>query len=240
MDEAVELAELRRRAYGPGGGIDAAGIARLRELEQATRTPALTEPSAGRVDEARSERPDEEPAAPVATDALTSVPPSGEGRGWLARRPTWQVAAAGVIIGAVVAGGAGAVVAAAASGSGPDARLALASEQPAANRFHDVEARAHEQFHPFEVYSAPREEMTCLYVALPTEQDGGWYGHVDCVPAGDSPRVSLWIGDVGMPMGSLPPVEGIESGTHLRFELRGDSVDVWVTTVPQATPTPRV
>jgi hypothetical protein len=44
VDEAAELAELRRRAYGPGGGIDAAGIERLRELEGRAQAPAPARP----------------------------------------------------------------------------------------------------------------------------------------------------------------------------------------------------
>lgn len=44
VDEAAELAELRRRAYGPGGGIDAAGIERLRELEGRAQAPTPARP----------------------------------------------------------------------------------------------------------------------------------------------------------------------------------------------------
>jgi hypothetical protein len=127
----AELAELRRRAYGPGsdGGLDAVDAARLRELESLARpaspafatagraatptpsTPSRTEASVGG-DSARAAEAD--PSSAVTTDQEPTSPsrPSEEASTeppsrpvWWRRRMVWVAAVAavaGIAIGAGV------------------------------------------------------------------------------------------------------------------------------------------
>ncbi|WP_345750535.1 hypothetical protein [Microbacterium rhizophilus] len=239
MDEAVELAELRRRAYGPEGGIDAVGLARLRELEERAheraRPAPVVEPEPAPVEPpiAPMTAPGQEPEAD-APEQDASTPRSSSVAAWLRRRSVWQVAAAGVLGGAAVVVGGSAIVAAA-NAQSPVATLRMTDDQRDDRYFGVRDLQPHEMFHGFDVRSKHEHGVACLYVAFLDESDESWFGDMDCAPAADIARISVWVGSTSIDSWRVinRQVDGIAPRTYVRFELRGDDVEVWTTRLPE-------
>jgi hypothetical protein len=252
VDEAVELAELRRRAYGPEGGIDARGLTRLRELEDRARAVAqdrraepsasATAPSASATAPSRAAAP--EPAVGPAAAAPTASPgrddtPAGSGiarRLATGRRWPWLVAA--LLIGGFVGGGVSTAVAR--NGPQPVAVLRVVDDERAPSRFVPDDARAHEAFHALDVrsWTDPRSGYRCLGVVA-ADGDGEGYFWTACAPAALGTMLDAEVydapGDREYPFQS-ERVDAPE-GTYFRLQLDGEVVKVW--RVDRAEPTPR-
>lgn len=103
IDESGELAALRERAYGPGGGITPAELSRLQELEGAPDgSPVLVAEGVG---EAEDERVADDAPAPSPPDPI-AVPPRRRGR-------TLLIVGVCTVVAAAIGFGAGALVTAA-------------------------------------------------------------------------------------------------------------------------------
>lgn len=266
VDERDELADLRRRAYGPDADLDAAGLARLERLEAAAREARAAAPAMPDL-----VPPDLVPGEAAPPHAETAVAASGPGASPLAipagadpgpdvaddesaapttrraqrpsaRRPVRRGAwvAVGVAVGVALTGGVGAAVA---NADAPDATLRIVEDD---DRGHDefwgdIDARMHELYHSIDIRSTRQPEGACLYYMF--ELDGeGVTGGMDCAPAGIVPTLSFWNGPNGlMPewYGGQAPVGDLERGEFLRFELHGDVVKVWRRPPIDPSPAPR-
>ncbi|MDY0909444.1 hypothetical protein [Microbacterium sp. CFBP9034] len=129
-DPSRELADLRRRAYGPDADIqrDPEAQARLRELEDLARTredepvsaapaarprvaaapPPIAAGEASAAPEGAARSDDDPSPAGGAASATDSFAPLGAGRPWWRRIPTWTIAAGVGVVGLVAGIGIGA------------------------------------------------------------------------------------------------------------------------------------
>jgi hypothetical protein len=228
-DEARELEELRRRAYGPGGGLtaDSAGAARLEDLERrrAARRVAAASPAPA-VTPLRTSAA--APTAAVAVGATDAAPPSP----LLARARRHPRVVAGVVAAVLVL-----LVAAWLTprliGMGADLTL---GEVPAEVDLADT----------LSLYGFPEDEfsggrieqfedwggLTILLATSPEGErcllvEGESYGlaGVSCVPSDLDPIVDVrvWPGMTEDPFGpSLP------EGSVVRFVHHDGRVHVWI------------
>ncbi|OCG74376.1 hypothetical protein [Microbacterium sediminis] len=252
MDEDAELAQLQARAYGPDADIDAAGAARLRELQErarAARSAALaTAPTEAPVTVAPvaapappSEPEPSSPGAPARPEPAGDARPAAAeveapARGWW-RRPA-VIAAVGALAGVALAGGVGAAITA---GAAPDAILAIEPEGRAATVFGGFgDATVFELYHGIDVSSTTQAGSTCLHVYYDFVDEGGGtaaFGDSRCAPDGAAVIAEVWVGE--SPYGwSSGELEDVRSGTFLRFQLDGDVVKVWRFDPPAPTETP--
>lgn len=246
VDEDAELAQLQARAYGPDADIDAAGAARLRELQERARAAraaaVLPTPAPAGVEPVTPAPPEAEPQpdGPARPEPAGNAGPATEdetpARAWW-RRPA-VIAAAGALAGVALAGGVGVAISGA---DAPDAVLHIVDEERPNDLFGSEDMTTYELYHRIDVRSSHPDGASCLFALL--ELDVGdpdfpaSYGDTACAPDGENPIVELWFGE--SPMGwSAGEVEGFASGTFLRFQLDGDVVKVWRFEPPAPTETP--
>lgn len=236
-----ELADLRRRAYGPNADIQRDPIAqrRLYELEQLAR-PAADEPvhesevarqevlpPPGVGDEASDSPDSTEPEPSVAVEEAAVAPPATAARrSWWRRIPLWAVAA-------VVGLGVGLALGLSwptSSEPPPDLTLDVepgGGEKGAGFRenldYWGVDPSTvvpHEPFDAIQVWTARAvDESRCLLLSF----DGGFLS-ATCSGAGLDPVLDFTVYD-GM---SLELETPLPIGTVIRFVGREGHVDVWV------------
>jgi hypothetical protein len=223
-----ELAELRSRAYGPDADIerDEDALARLIELEELARTDAPA-PADADPDVPASPAAHSSPIAVVVHDAPADAPPA-------ARRPWWRrIPVAAIVALAAMAGlGVGLAV------------PALSRPQPAAVlrqapfvdgveldfRMYGIPAESpvrYEPFRTFEVWSGQtREGSICVVV---TTAVGEWLAS-GCAPEPLSPTADIMFTP------GMREVEGFDlaQGSVVRFQLRGDVIEVWIAETDEA------
>jgi hypothetical protein len=147
--------------------------------------------------------------------------------------------AAGAAAGMLVAA---AIVTAVAAGGAPDAELRIVDDEVRYGLYGlGTDGRAHEEYHGVRVESSRTPDVSCLSVVYDvldpvSGQIGGSMGTMDCAPPGATPTASVWAGESPMTWGSAE-IDGLESGTFVRFELHGDVVEVW-RSEPAPTPAP--
>ncbi|MDQ1129856.1 hypothetical protein [Microbacterium sp. SORGH_AS_0888] len=257
-DAADELAELRRRAYGPDADIDAVALARLRDMEAGERArsaprdhaagaPAPTAPVS---DGARAgARPPAEPPRPAATSGAPETPDAGAtvgdasaaaggGRGLRLSRRVRAVWAASLVLAAALGAGvaAGAVVF---SGWDPIPHAARLTPQDegGVDRFmgsQDVELRSFGTYLGLGVYAGGG----CLQVVFGGE--GGRSGTGTCAGSGLATVLDVTVpadGSSAGGYGSTVPLpaeltERYPDGATVRFTHRGDVVVVDVGGLP--------
>jgi hypothetical protein len=240
LESGAELAELRRRAYGPDADIanDPAAMARLADLEGAARHP---------VPAAAIEAPNDQPgdAAPAAvadhgespvidglrSDAASaprSSDPDAVTRSWWRRPSAWLIAAGAIVLTVAVSGVAMALLA-------PRGDLALApvsSDDGERQRLAGqgiiemygmdrTTLQRYDSYRELHVWSASATNGNrCILL----ETDAyGVYG-VNCAPRGLAPTFDLYVYP-GIPTdlsGDLP------IGSVARFVLDGDRVSIWI------------
>jgi hypothetical protein len=249
VDEARELAALRQRAYGPGSGIAPEAIARLEELEAASRHASPVQSAAALVqtptETARSTARDhpatEDPSDSDGAGEAAAASASREGRadatgdaGHTGRAPNttvrWIVGGGAVLVILLIAAIVWGVTQI--TGTRSDITLAVVPTEADTGRAagqegflnsYGVDLESITQFEDYRAltaWSAPTDSGgRCLVV------DAAEFGTIDvrCTPRGLDPIVDVMIWE-GMPtgmMGGLPP------GSVIRFVLEGDSVLVW-------------
>ncbi|MCR2811597.1 hypothetical protein NQ166_09090 [Microbacterium sp. zg.Y1090] len=218
-EEPDELLALQRRAYGPAAeALDAAGLARLRELEAPPRAPG--EPRAEEPPTpVPAEAPAEEAGPPAGAPAPRSVRPS---------RRSGGIAAAAVLGCALIGGGLSVEF----TPPGPDAVLlpgahAEMSEEIEQTGILDflgfgrsTDLVAYEVYRGMQVYTFTGSRGDeCLIV-------GGEHGFVDfgCGRGRVHPTVDLMLGRRG-PTG---PAHGSVDGSFARLLARDGTVEVWL------------
>ncbi|GAA1991455.1 hypothetical protein [Microbacterium pumilum] len=246
-----ELADLRRRAYGPDADIqrDPGAVARLHELEdlareQPTESPALPEPA---------RRPDRgEPAAAVVTPADARNAPDGAGesdpptpvepsavmlaprRPWWRRPSVWAVAGVSLVVGVVIGAGGLWWISQPDDSAGPDLTLGKSptggERGPgfAQNLDYWGIARgsviAYEPFDTVGVWTARgSDESRCILLSYE-----GQIFTATCAGRGLDPVYDLTVDD-GMPLTYEQP---LAVGSVIRFIARKGGIDVWVEAVP--------
>ncbi|TQJ31884.1 hypothetical protein [Microbacterium sp. SLBN-146] len=239
-DDARELADLRRRAYGPGADIadDPAAVRRLRELEDGRRSPAdaVAPTAAERVAAVARAVPSSSPAAaeaPVGDAADTHAAASSDApavesarpRRWWRRAPVWSIVAIALIVGVGV--GAGSIYAAAPRA---DVVLRVAPSEGGrdANWLRELRtwgispdtAVPFEQYKGVGVWTAMSDEGSrCLVL-----ENGVRPIHATCVGGGFDPILDLTMyGGQDEFLDDPPP-----AGSVIRFIAREGAVEVWV------------
>ncbi|MER7797583.1 hypothetical protein [Microbacterium sp. NPDC096154] len=258
MHDVTELAELRRRAYGPHADLDAAGFARLQALEEAARGEAArgqaapgAAPSAhgapavaGVVGVPATPRPADEPHAVAAGEGVQAAAVPDEGRepsGTDGRTTPWRWAVAGLTAGALLAGGLATVLALSAPGGrGMDQiRLEVVSEDREAVDWAPRDARLHASYESIDVRSWDQGEgQRCLGIGVLNRPRD--YVNAFCVPDPLTPILDVFV--VGSGLGGGYPftsesMGGLPDGTVIRLELVGDVVHVSIAEPVQPTPT---
>ncbi|MBO3663901.1 hypothetical protein [Microbacterium stercoris] len=256
MDEAVERAELQRRAYGPAGGIDADGAARLAYLEErhrlsvdqaAPEAPPRSDPGAtaepvrgaGTLPLDPSTTPDGSTPSPASVPpAPTPMPSARPARRWL-----WG--AGGLTLGLVI----GAAVMQVVTGPTtlhadrqPDAVLSAVGADDRPERPFPADSVAYSAYFDLDVRSWTEtidgRERHCLgFAALNERVEPGIWS--TCTASGLDPVFDIEVWDdegEGRPMlfGSQS-IGGAAVGTQLRFVLDGDVVRVWRIDPPEPT-----
>lgn len=245
-EQSRELADLRRRAYGPGGDIsaDPDAVARLRELEHLLRDE---EPSASIPVEpaVRERQPAVETPQPVvpASPSITPDHPqeqatpseaspsahSSVDRRWWQRVPVWIIALASAGVGAAIA-----LSAVNLAADHPDATLTPAEVIPDAPedwadrvRGFDGDPSTMEyfgDFHEIDVWQVrSRIGAPCLLLS-----SRGRPFTIGCASQDLDPVVDFTV-QSGM-LGILN--DQLRDGMLLRFVAREDTVDVWVREAP--------
>ena len=244
--EERELAELRRLAYGPAGGIDPSQVIRLEHLEAAARpAPSLVLTAGASNDEppfepsvrnhsvphpVEQESPSVAPVravraeSTVAHDSPDAASATRRLRTLFTRR--WFVAVVAVM--SVVA-----IISVVTQVGGPPSDLALDRVTVEASRAREGQAgylrsfgldlNGVEQFEDhrgLSVWAAPaRDNRRCLVI------EAGAYGvlGVSCTPRGLDPSVDVmvWLGMPSDIVGDLP------NGSVMRFVLSSNRVLVW-------------
>jgi hypothetical protein len=224
-----ELADLRRRAYGPDADIqqDPDAVRRLHELESSLRSGEGVLPAPEGAEPAAIAPEPHDVAAPTVFDSAESAGPPRR----LSRRALWAIIA-GVGIVCAVAGAAFS----ASLARHPDATLGptdhvqidleddwlLSVSQWITT---DAQPVQHEAFHRLQVLSVTSKAGTsCLVVS--------WSDHwsdYSCTPAGIAPVVDF-VAYLGGPQ---PLDDPLPPGSVIRFELNGDVVDVTMREPPQ-------
>lgn len=228
--ESAELDRLRGRAYGPDPDIDAAGAARLAELEARRREP----------DRAPEPQPADTPSAAVdPAPSPTEEAPPGERHTRVGSAARWALPA--FALGALVAAG---VTVALSTTTGPDGRpfraatgtttLPVVTSKAFPVEWAPHDARVHGWFAGLDVRSWRLDDtQECLGVASP---DGmGLVVDVTCTPALLDPIIDVYVGeDTGDPYYPYTPdrMGGIPNGTIVRLQLVADEVVVTVAEPP--------
>ncbi|GAA1914235.1 hypothetical protein GCM10009775_03580 [Microbacterium aoyamense] len=247
-EQSRELADLRRRAYGPGGDIsaDPAAVARLHELEDLLRDeepvaavpvePAVREPIR------RPEVPKAEPAPqsahePTAEDAASRADaravedraPAPTRRSWWQRVPVWGIALASAGLGAAIA-----LSAVNLAADRPEATLQPATSVPETPADWDDLVRGFDgdpstmqyfgDFHEIDVWEL-RSRIGAPCVLLSSR---GRPFTMSCAAQDLDPIVDFTV-QSGM-LGILN--DQLRDGMLLRFVGRDDRVDVWVREAP--------
>lgn len=244
-ERSRELADLRRRAYGPGADIarDPVAQQRLSELEELART-VPDEPMADQVDPYIEDAvPDgdeasaavDEPAAnagsaPEGASARPLVdsaePPSARSRRWWRRVPLWSITAvAGIAIGVAIGF-------TWPSDDGPPPDLTLGIDPSGGERgagfaenldYWGVDEGTvvpHEAYDVIQVWTALGVDGSrCLLLS-----HEGSFLSATCTGSGLDPVLDFTIYD-GM---SLDLQDALPVGTVIRFAGHEGSVDVWV------------
>lgn len=238
VDEERELAELRRRAYGPDADIadDPTALRRLHELEEGHRSA----PDAPRVEEEVGEAiPAPAPSSrdrltdPVSDGTESDAPPSEHDavteseprRRWWRRVPVWSIAATALVVGiAVGAAGIGAtvpradvVLRAVASEGGRDAAW---QQELRSWGISPDSAVAFEHYNGVGVWTASSDEGSrCIIL-----ESGERPINATCVGGGFDPILDVTLfGGMDDAFDSPPP-----AGSVIRFIAREDAVEVWV------------
>lgn len=219
-EEPDELLALQRRAYGPTAddhALDAAGLARLRELEAALRE--------------RGEPRPEEPVSPAVTELAAAEEPSlptdrPEPRSVRPSRRSGAIAAAAVLGCALIGGGLSVEFAP----PGPDAVLLPGAHAEMSEEIEQLigffgfgrstDLVAYEVYRGMQVYTFTGSRGDeCLIV-------GGEHGFVDfgCGRGRVHPTVDLMLGRRG-PQG---PAHGSVDGSFARLLARDGTVEVWL------------
>lgn len=251
-DSGDELAQLRRRAYGPAeAALDAGELARLHELEERVRPAALpfgsgVEPKAEMsriIPESEHASPEEKERSTV--EVLSASPPIVEANSappaaltpapapvWWRRWTTWVAASliVGVVLGVVLSWGF-----ARAQNVPPTLVLDAVSTDPPepdamgwpSSMSVDYESfEAYESWNRVSVWTVTRADgASCLFLmAGEVNAETGWYSDFRCVHDGLDPQIDLnvWPGMAAFIGGDLP------ADSNVRFVARGGAVDVWV------------
>lgn len=240
-ERSRELADLRRRAYGPAADIarDPVALARLHELEDLLREeepanvvpqePAVRDPAP-----TTSEVPavPAEPAqerAPETSSAPEGARVAAPRRSWWQRVPVWAVAVASALLGVVLT-----LSAVNLAADHPDATLNPAAEPPEVPvqwdellRGWDLDpttTRSFGAFREIDVWAVrSRIGAPCLMLS-----SRGRPFSVGCASQDLDPVVDFTV-QSGM-LGILN--DDLRDGTLLRFVARDDRVDVWVREAP--------
>ena len=252
-ERSRELADLRRRAYGPDADIarDPDALARLHELERREREdrqdrPASPEPSP---EPPVAEPPSEPPADASATGGEPSaaepaaLPPAYRTpepssspspsrtttSAWWRRIPIWLIALASAVLGALIA-----LSAVNLAADRPDATLAASTSEPTAPDDWDDQLRGWDldpsttrsfgAFRQIDVW-AVRSRIGAPCVLLSSR---GRPFALGCASQDLDPVVDFTV-QSGM-LGILN--DQLRDGTLLRFVARDDRVDVWVRESP--------
>lgn len=242
VDEDVELAALRRRAYGPDADIDAAGLARLTELQSRSHDmPDLVEAVPAEL------RPVPEAEAAAAPAAAASDPAPASAPTLRDRvRIGWPLLLAGALGGAVLAG---AVGAGASQFDRPYATLTAPAGAEPSDRGPFGSGIPYGTVGEIEVGTSVQAGEPCLWLRVPIEFADGFFGDemtepiefADCAPEPFIPRLRLTVGAMNGGWGSTFPVTAdafpdVPAGSSLEFSLRDDVVIVRL--AEPATPSP--
>jgi hypothetical protein len=228
VDDARELAELRRRAYGPDADIgdDPAAAKRLHELEEGRR--ATSEAVSPPADEGAEPTHDsisasvENPAPEPEDDVPTEHAPR---RRWWRRVPVWSIAATALVVGATI--GAASMTA---TVPRPDVVLRVAASEGGRDAAWQRELRAwgispdsavaFEQYNGVGVWTASSDEGSrCIIL-----ENGERPINATCVGGGFDPILDVTLyGGMDEAFDAPPP-----AGSVIRFIARDGAVEVWV------------
>ncbi|WP_344063581.1 hypothetical protein [Microbacterium pumilum] len=234
-ERSRELADLRKRAYGPDADIahDPEALERLHELEEQLRsdTPEpvvleAAEPAAAVAPAVDARNGSTAMASPVASEPPSAPAPlpSQKSRPWWRRVPLWVslaiIGLLGVLVGIMVPA---AVAPGADTTLHPSENPVLALDDEWLSSMLDW-LQVNEpptEFEPFDnlqVITAISETgSTCLVVFWVNQ-----WSDASCTPDGLTPTVDF----VAYPGSPQPLDDIVPVGTVIRFELHGDEVDV--------------
>jgi hypothetical protein len=231
-----ELADLRRRAYGPDADIqrDPTAVRRLHELEDLVRDPAEREPSP-RVPDAQTAAA-QPPARPPAPAAVSEHRPRAT-----RRIPLWAVALAAVVAGVMIGASALWLVQRSASvEAAPDVTLHRTSSAPARGPgftqgldFWGVERgslAAYDSFSSIGVWTARSTDGSrCILLS-----SAGQIFTANCAAKDLDPVFDLTINaNLQVDFNGMLP-----EGSVIRFVARAGAVDVWVRPAPAGPTSP--
>jgi hypothetical protein len=228
-----ELADLRRRAYGPDADIhrDPAALRRLDELQSVQRPDPPGERAGPSDSPPQAETSATAAASPgeSVTDVRSEQPPTPRAIHALGIR-FWATLAAVGVVGAVVGFAVSASVSPRADVTlGPTDHVQIDLEDDwllSVSQWITTDAQPvqHEPFHKLQVLSVTSKAGTsCLVVS--------WADHwsdYSCTPAGIAPVVDF-VAYLGGPQ---PLEDPLPPGSVIRFELNGDVVDVTMREAP--------
>lgn len=258
-EQSRELAELRRRAYGPGADIaaDPTAVARLRALEELVHEhePAASVPVEPAVRE--RPRPDDDDASrggaapaetprvdppPIETTSADDAVAQGTRAAETPRKQWWRVIPVWVI--ALASAGVGAAIALSAvnlAADRPDATLVPESSTPETGADFDERVRGFDgdpstmqyfgDFHEIDVWEL-RSRIGAPCVLLSSR---GRPFTIGCAAQDLDPVVDFTV-QSGM-LGILN--DQLRDGMLLRFVGRDDRIDVWVREAPARETQPR-
>lgn len=239
MDEAVELAELRRRAYGPAGGIDAAGIARLTYLEGRVRAAAEEEVVVAPPEVITAQAVPSSPAPTIPAPPASIVAPAApESRAAARATPRrWPLILGALVVGAI-AGAALTQVIGEATGPHPDAVLPIVAEKRPIPDGVPPDAASHAMYRSLDVRSWTDEVagFRCIGVLPRGAEADGAFPQLACGQAAFPTYLDATV--VEAEMDPLYPfqkkyIDDAVIGEMLRFELIGDEVRVWRVVPPE-------
>lgn len=236
-----ELAELRRRAYGPHADIatDAPAIARLLELESLYSRRARSSSRPPTVSESEPVAP--EPAGAQATFAHPPTAPEGSAPATLAAVPRRRRGAAVVaMLSALVL--VPVVIATSLASGSSGVTLHLRSDVPpeAAAELAEVgqldymgitasDVQLYDQYRGLNVWSAQRSADTiCLFVT--SAEPPRW--RVDCAPRGGRPTIDLMRYRENSRLAGFEALGDVPPGHVLRFALQDGAVVVDIVEIP--------
>lgn len=252
VDEDVELAALRRRAYGPHADIDAAGLERLGHLEALARRGRRKEETAPTPEPVPVPEPESaeasapapaacEPTVPASDPAAPSEPAGAPSL--VARlRLGWPLLLAGAIGGAIAAGALGA---AASQGDRPYATLTAPLEDPPGGEGPFPHGIAYGEVGAVTVGAAQFNGERCIWIRVPSDFVPQFYGNQgplefgECAPEPFTPHVRLLLSEgQGYSSFVLTPeaIPELGEGTYLQFELHDDEITVRRADRPEPTP----
>lgn len=251
-EDARELADLRRRAYGPDADIhaDPVALARLSELERMREAERGRRDAPAGASAAPAAAPSESavtvPAASVSADVAAA--PRGEPavvepapivsasrlpRVFRSPRRLWIPWAASLVVVAVVTAWTAAAIVGASSA--PDATLRAvptptdAAAEYQADGLQDI--AVFESFHGLRVMAGQLNAQHCLFILVePTFGNGSFGGNCS---AGAFPVIADIVLEPGGAEVPQQAIDELGQGTALRFTLEGDVVRVYVGRSPE-------